>query len=75
MGCLVCKRLERVLESWNSECIKARASLYCRVSTKLVAYDNVEMERAKSELEVHRSLCVSYPSGQVHVLTVCGGSR
>lgn len=58
MGCPVCKRLERTFEGWNSECIRARSSLYCSVSTRFAAYDNVEMERARSELQMHRSLCV-----------------
>ena len=58
MGCPVCKRLERTFEGWNSECIRARSSLYCSVSTRLAAYDNVEMERARSELQMHRSACV-----------------
>ena len=57
MGCSVCKRLERIFEGWNSECIRARSSLYCSVSTRFAAYDNVEMERARSELQMHRSVC------------------
>ena len=58
MSCLVCKRLERTFEGWNSEYLRARSSLYFSVSTRLVAYDNVEMERARSELQMHRSVCV-----------------
>ena len=58
MGCPVCKRLERTFEGWNSECIRARSSLYCSVSTRFAAYDNVEMERARSELQMHRSVCI-----------------
>ncbi len=58
MGCPVCKRLERTFEGWNTECIRARSSLYCTISSRFAAYDNVEMERARSELEMHRSVCV-----------------
>jgi len=58
VGCPVCKRLERTFEGWNSECVRARSSLYFSVSARLAAYDNVEMERARSELQMHRSVCV-----------------
>ena len=58
MGCPVCKRLERTFEGWNTECIRARSSLYIGVSTRFAAYDVVEMERARSEMEMHRSVCV-----------------
>ena len=56
--CPVCKRLERTFEGWNTECIRARSSLYCTVSDRFVSYDVVEMERAKSDLQMHRSVCV-----------------
>jgi len=58
VGCPVCKRLERTFEGWNSECLRARSSLYYSVSSRFAAYDNVEMERARSELQMHRSVCV-----------------
>ncbi len=58
MGCPVCKRLERTFEGWNSECMRARSSCYDSISSRFAAYDNVEMERARSELEMHRSGCV-----------------
>ena len=58
MGCPVCKRLERTFEGWNTECIRARSSLYGTASSRFEAYDVVEMERARSELQMHRSVCV-----------------
>lgn len=58
MACPVCKRLERTFEGWNTECIRARSSLYSTVSTRFAAYDIVEMERARSDLKMHRSVCV-----------------
>jgi hypothetical protein len=58
MPCPVCKRLERTFEGWNTECIRARSSLYCTVSNRFEAYDVVEMERAKSDLQMHRSVCI-----------------
>jgi hypothetical protein len=58
MGCPVCKRLERTFEGWNTECIRTRSSLYRNVSSRFEAYDVVEMERARSKLRMHRSVCV-----------------
>jgi len=64
VGCPVCKRLERTFEGWNTECIRARSSLYCTASSRFAAYDNVEMERARSELRMHRSVC-AFPVAEV----------
>jgi hypothetical protein len=58
MPCPVCKRLERTFEGWNTECIRARSSLYVGVSSRFAACDFVEMERARRELQMHRSVCV-----------------
>jgi hypothetical protein len=70
MGCSICKDLERALESRNSECTKARSSTYSRFSTRAVAYSNVEMERAKSDLQMHRSVCVSAVTSAWQTLSV-----
>jgi hypothetical protein len=43
----------------RSEYIAARSAAYYRVSTKLAAYKNVEMERAKSDFEEHQLVCFS----------------
>jgi hypothetical protein len=58
MLCPKCRELERVLESKSIECITASSDLYSRISSRFEAYDVVEMERAKSDLEMHRSVCV-----------------
>jgi hypothetical protein len=63
MDCLICKRLERAFESRHSEYIEARSAAYYRVSTELAAYKNVALQRAKSDLEEHQSVCVSAASG------------
>jgi hypothetical protein len=55
--CLICENLEAACESRLSEYAEARSAAYYRVSTELAAYKNVEMERAKSELEEHRLVC------------------
>ena len=59
MGCPICKRLERTFEGWNTECVRARSSLYSQFTSRFAAYDNVEMERARYELEEHQAVCVS----------------
>ena len=59
MGCSTCESLERTYLLWLNEYIEARSSARYRVSTKLAAQKNVEMERARYELQEHRVLCVS----------------
>jgi hypothetical protein len=58
MDCLICANLERAYEARLSEYVEARTSVCYRVSTKLAAKRNVDMERARYELEEHRSACV-----------------
>jgi hypothetical protein len=58
MACLVCKDLERSFEVRRSDYIKALSGAYYRVSTQLAAHKNVDMERAKSALQQHRSVCI-----------------
>jgi hypothetical protein len=57
MDCLICKDLERALESRRGKYIEARSTAYYRVSTELAAKENVDMERAKSDWDEHRSVC------------------
>jgi hypothetical protein len=59
MGCSVCASLEQAYLARLSEYIEARSSACYRVSTRLAAQMNVEMERARYELEEHQSICVS----------------
>ena len=60
MRCPICDDFERALEDRTSEYRKACSNtVYCRISSRFVAYRNVEMERARSELEMHRSVCAS----------------
>lgn len=59
MDCLICKGLERAFESRRSQYLEARSAAYYQVSTELAAYKNVDMERAKSDLEEHQLVCVS----------------
>ncbi len=60
MGCSRCRDFERALEDRAGEYHRACANeTYGRISSRFVAYSIVEMERARSELEVHRSVCIS----------------
>jgi hypothetical protein len=59
MDCPICRDLERAYEDGLSEYIEARSSVCFRVCTKLAAKKNVDMERARYELEEHRFVCVS----------------
>ncbi len=63
MDCPMCKDLEQVFEARRSNYIAARSAAYYRVSTELAAYKNVEMERAKSNLEEHQLVCTLAASG------------
>jgi len=62
VDCLMCKDLERAFEYRRNQYIEARSAAYYRVSTELAAYKNVDMERAKSDLEEHQLVCVSAAS-------------
>jgi hypothetical protein len=57
MDCLICKDLERTFESRCSQYIEARSAVYFLVSTDLAAQKNVDVERAKSDLEEHQLVC------------------
>jgi hypothetical protein len=59
MSCPICRDLERAFEATHSEYIEARHGAYYRVSMKFAAYKNVDMERARNELEEHRMACAS----------------
>jgi hypothetical protein len=58
MDCSICKDLEKALESRRSEYLEACSAAYYRVSTELAAHKNVDMERAKGDLEEHRLVCL-----------------
>lgn len=59
MACSNCSYLERALTSRQSEYIAAHSEVLRRVRSERAAYDFVEMERARSELEMHRSVCAT----------------
>ena len=57
MGCSVCANLERNYAIALGEYIDARSSACYGVCTKPAARKNVEMERARYELEEHQQAC------------------
>jgi hypothetical protein len=57
VGCSICRKLEQAYEAVLGEYNEARSSAGYRISTRLAARKNVEMERAREELEEHRSRC------------------
>jgi hypothetical protein len=59
MDCPICRDLERAFEAAQGEYIEARLSACHRVCGKFAAHKNVDMERARYELEEHRFICVS----------------
>jgi len=59
MRCSKCSYLECALESRHSEYLTACSEVLRRVRSERAAYDFVEMERARSELKMHRSTCIS----------------
>lgn len=54
MRCSICVNLERALKSRHREYLAAQSAVLLRVRSELAAYDFVEMERARSELDMHR---------------------
>jgi hypothetical protein len=60
MRCPICDDFQRALADRTSEYQNACSNtVYCRISSRFVAYSEIEMARAKSELEIHRSVCAS----------------
>ena len=66
MRCQTCRNLEEIFDARRSEYTEAGSLACYRVSTKFAAYLNVEMERARAELEEHRMVCFSAANEPVH---------
>ena len=63
VDCLKCKDLENKFDISLNDYMEARSSAYYRVSTELAARKNVDMERARYDLEEHHLVCACYPPG------------
>jgi len=59
MSCSICGNLEHAYEAVLNEYIEARSSVRYRMSTVLAAQKNVDMERARYELEEHQRVCAN----------------
>ena len=59
MSCSICQTLERGCEVSQGEYLDALSAVFHRISTRLAAGKNVELERARNALEDHRSVCAS----------------
>ena len=57
MACLKCAHLEQLFESKLSKYGEARSAMFHQVSTDLAAKKQVDMERARYDLEEHQLLC------------------
>jgi hypothetical protein len=61
MDCLTCKSLYRIVDRARAEYAEARSAAFYTVSTEIAAKSQVDMERAKTDLREHRSVCSSTP--------------
>ena len=59
MACSTCTYLECALKNRHNEYIAACSGVFRDITSRLEAYDVVEMERARSELAMHRSVCAT----------------
>jgi hypothetical protein len=65
MSCVICANLEQAYQAELSQYIEARSSASYRVSTRTAAQKNVDMERARHELEEHRKVCLAAAAASV----------
>jgi hypothetical protein len=57
MNCSECTYLNRAFESAHIKYVEARYARFYRVSTEIAAREQVDMERAKTDLQEHQSMC------------------
>ena len=57
MNCLQCADLWRTLESAHIQYVAARSAEFYRVSTEIAAQKQVDMERARIDLQEHQATC------------------
>jgi len=59
MNCSQCTDLYRTRESARIKYVAARLAAFYRVSTDLAAKKQVDLERAKTDLQEHQLVCSS----------------
>lgn len=57
MDCLECKDLDRALKLTLASYMTARSAPFYRICTDIAAKKEVDMERAKTDLQEHRLVC------------------
>ena len=57
VDCLECKDLERALKLTVASYVTARSAAFYRVCTDIAAKKEVDMERARTDLQEHRLVC------------------
>jgi uncharacterized HAD superfamily protein len=57
MDCLQCTDLSRTFESAQLKYVAARSADFYRISTEIAAKKQVDMERARIDLQEHRETC------------------
>jgi hypothetical protein len=57
VDCLACKDMERALKLTLANYIAARSAGFYRVCTDIAAKKEVDMERARTDLQEHRLVC------------------
>lgn len=62
MNCLICRDLKRAFTDASDEYREARSSACYRCTTEFAARENVDMERARYEMEEHHLVCVTVAS-------------
>jgi len=56
-NCPECESLNQIFESRLTGYLAARAAVLYQISTEFAAKQQVDMERAKNDMEEHRSIC------------------
>ena len=56
-SCSECENLNRVFESKLTGYLAARSAVLYRISTEFAAKQQVDMERARNDMEEHQSIC------------------
>jgi len=59
MDCLQCLDLSRTFESAHLKYVAARSAEFYQVSTEIAARKQVDMERARTDLQEHQATCSS----------------
>jgi len=57
MNCLQCTDLHRTFESAHIKYVAARSADFYRISAEIAAKEQVDMERARIDLQEHQAIC------------------